>query len=105
MRDIGAIRPLSTSTGLVSDDVGSSGWSTSMNTSSPRVKRAASAELIPTSTLPRIKAHSDPRQTQVYEYEPAVHDEHSLAKSAPVERSISPPPTPTTPGKHTPKMQ
>ena len=93
-RDVGAIPPLSTSTGVFSDDVGNSGWSTSMNTSSPRVKRAASAELIPTSTLPRIKAHSDSRQNQVYEYEPAVQVGHSLAMSAPVERSISPPPPP-----------
>ena len=79
---------------MISDDVGSSDWSTSMATSSPCVKRAASAELIPTSTLPRSKVHSDPRQTQVYEDEPATNAGLSLATSAPVERStgLSPPP-------------
>ena len=77
----------------MTDDVESSGWSNSMTTSSPRIKRAASAELIPTSTLPRSKVHSDPRQTQVFD-EPAIHVGPSLATSAPVERSISPPPLP-----------
>lgn len=89
---IGALTPLSTSAGAVSDDFGSSGWPASKITSSPPLKRAASAELIATSTRPQSEVHSDHTQTQAYGGEPTLHIGPSLAASAPTERSISPPP-------------
>ncbi|CAD6592511.1 MAG: hypothetical protein ASARMPRED_006377 [Alectoria sarmentosa] len=88
----GALTPLPTSSGAVSDGVGSSGWSASKNTSSPQIKRAASAELIPTSARPHSETYSDHTQTHARGGEPGLHTGPSLATSAPTERSISPPP-------------
>lgn len=93
--EIGALTPLSTSCGPVSDDIGSSGWSASKTTYSPQIKRAASAELIPTFTRPQgevREVHSDKMQAQAHRGEPVLHFGPSLATSAPTERSISPRP-------------
>ena len=90
--DIGALTPLSTSSRAVSDDAGSSGWSASKTTSSPQIKRAASAELIPNSTRPRSDVHSDYTHTQAYEDQRVFNIGPSLASPAPAGRSISPPP-------------
>ena len=92
MVDTGALTPLSTSSGAVSDDVGNSAWPAYKTTSSPQIKRAASAELIPTSTRPKSDVQSKDTHTQAYEGEPILNFGPSLASSAPVERSISPPP-------------
>lgn len=74
------------------DDVESSGWSASKSTAFPQIKRAASAELIPTSTLSQSEVHSDHTQTQSHGGEPDLHIGPSLATSSPTERSNSPPP-------------
>lgn len=90
--DTGALTPLSTSSGVISEGAESGSSSASKNISSPQIKRAASAELISTSTRTRSEVHSDHTQTQMYGGEPALHIGPSLATSAPTERSISPPP-------------
>lgn len=90
--NIGALTPLSTSSGAVSDDVRSGGWSASKTTSSPQIKRAASAELIATSTRSQGHEHSDMKNIPAYEGEPILNIGPSPALSAPVERSTSPPP-------------
>ena len=90
--DIDAPTPLSANSGAISDDSASSGWSASKATSSPLIKRAASAELIPTSTRPQRHLHSDLTHTQVYGGQPVLNVGPSLASSDPVDRSISPPP-------------
>lgn len=90
--DTGALTPLSTSSGAVSDDAGSNSWSASNTTSSPQIKRSASAELIPTSTRPQSDPNSDRTHTQVYEGQRVLNIGPSLASPAPAERSISPPP-------------
>lgn len=56
------------------------------------MKRAASAELIPTFTRPQGEVHSDQMQTQAHRGEPILHTGPNLATSAPTERSIGPPP-------------
>ena len=90
--DTGALTPLSTSSGAVSDDAGSSSWSASKTTSSPQIKRAASAELIPMSTRPQSDLDTNRTRTQVYEGQRVINIGPSLASPAPAERSISPPP-------------
>lgn len=89
---IGALTPPATSSGVVSDDVGSSSWSLSKARSTRQIKRSASAELIPTPTHPQSEVNSDQTQTQAHEDEPGLHVGPSMEMSAPTERSISPPP-------------
>ena len=88
----GALTPLSISSGAVLDGVGSSSWSASKTTYPPQIKRAASAEFIPTSARPLSEVYSDHTEIPDHEGEPGLHTGPSLATSAPTERSISPPP-------------
>ena len=90
--DIGALTPLSISSGMVSDVVAGSRLSASKSTSSPQMKRAASAELITTSIHPQSEVSSDHTEIQAHRGEPSLQIGLSLATSAPTERSISPPP-------------
>ena len=89
--DIGALTPPSTSPGVISDDAGSGSWSASKATSSPQIKRAASAELIPTSTRPRSDVDSDHTHTQAYEGQRVLNIGPRLSSPARAERCISPP--------------
>lgn len=88
----GALTPPSISSGADLDGVGSSGWSASRTTSPPQIKRAASAELIPTSARPQSEVYSDHTEIQEHGGEPGLQLGPRLATSAPTERSISPPP-------------
>ena len=89
--DIGALTPLSTSSGAILDDVGRSHWSAPKTTSSPHIKRAVSAELISDLPLPRSEEHSTRTPTQSYGGESVSHVRPSLAMSTPLEHSLSPP--------------
>lgn len=90
--DFGALTPLSTSPGAASDDVGRRDWSASKTTSSPHIKRAASAEFVQTSTRPQSEIHGDRTHIQAHGGGLGLENGPSLATSAPTERSISPPP-------------
>ena len=86
----GAMTPISTSPKSDSGAINANAWSTLEN-APPQIKRSASEELMSTSLLLHDKAQGEPSTVQEGQVQSNPGAPSEVARSAPSERSVSPP--------------